>query len=93
VEELQVSENCHSGHSIAWLASECEAALREHHSAQASDALAAGTVADLVTLWRTPEDARAALGLRPWQDLAILPQDVQAHIAAGFELLARSPSD
>ncbi|HEY4253738.1 MAG TPA: class I SAM-dependent methyltransferase [Roseomonas sp.] len=91
IETLRVSENFHPGHALAWLASECEAALRAHHSARAADAFGDTTLADLAGLWRAPEDQRAARGIAAWADLAALPQPAQEGIAAGFELLARKP--
>jgi SAM-dependent methyltransferase len=88
-ETLQVSPNFHPGHSIAWIASECEAALRTHSGDRQADALATTPVGQLVSLWRRPEDRRDEDAL--WRDFAALPQDAQEGIAAGFEFIGRKP--
>jgi SAM-dependent methyltransferase len=90
-ESLHVSPNFHPGHSIAWLASECEVALRGRLSDQAADAFATTPIGQLVSLWRTPEDARDAAPL--WRDFAALPQSAQEGIAAGFEFVGRRKAD
>jgi tetratricopeptide (TPR) repeat protein/glycosyltransferase involved in cell wall biosynthesis len=88
-ETLHVSSNFHAGYSLAWLASECEAALRNRLSASAADSFAAAPVGRFVSLWRTAESARNSDPL--WDDLAALPQDAQEGVAAGFEFLGRRP--
>jgi glycosyltransferase involved in cell wall biosynthesis len=90
-EELLVSDNFHPGHSIAWLASECESALRSGRSVQAAEQFKQMPVGDLVTLWRLPEQARPLQAVPSWSDLAALPQAAQQKIAAGFEFLGRKP--
>lgn len=90
-EALRVSENFHPGHSLAWLASECEAALRARLSDTDADAFLAAPLQRFVSLWRTPEGARSGEPL--WDSLAALPQDAQDVTAAGFELLGRRPED
>jgi glycosyltransferase involved in cell wall biosynthesis len=87
-ERLHVSDNFHAGYSIAWLASECEAALRDRLSGEAADSFAATPVGHLALLWRTPG---ARDGNQVWGDLAALPQDAQEIVAAGFEFLGRRP--
>jgi hypothetical protein len=88
-ESLRVSENFHPGHSLAWLASECEAALRARLSASVADSLLAAPVGRFVSLWRTPDAGRAGDPL--WRDLGSLPPDAQEGIAAGFEYIGRRP--
>ncbi|GAA0569534.1 hypothetical protein GCM10009416_04960 [Craurococcus roseus] len=89
-EALRVSDNFHPGHSLCWIASECEAALRGRVSDAAADAFLATTAARLVGLWRAPEAGRGA-GDPVWSGLASLPQDAQEAIAAGFEFVGRRP--
>jgi ubiquinone/menaquinone biosynthesis C-methylase UbiE len=88
-EALRVSDNFHPGHSLAWIASECEAALRKRLSGAAADAFSAAPIGRLASLWRRPEDARNGEPL--WEDLAALPQDAQEVVAAGFEYIGRRP--
>lgn len=90
-EELRVSENFHPGHSIAWLASACEVALRTTLSEQSADTFTKTSMGDFVSLWRMQEDKRGGKGLQSWADLSALPQEVQSGIAAGFEFLGRKP--
>lgn len=90
-EKLHVSENFHPGHSLAWLASECETALRARLSAADADAFLAAPMDRLVSLWRMPEGARGEEPL--WNRFAALPQDAQEVTAAGFEYLGRRPED
>jgi len=89
-EALRVSDNFHPGHSLCWIASECEAALRSRMSDAAADAFLAAPAGRLVRLWRAPEAARGE-GDPVWADLAVLPQDTQEAIAAGFEFVGRRP--
>lgn len=91
VEELRVSENFHPGHSLAWLASACEAALRGSASERAADVFTKTSLGEFVSMWRTPEKMRVGKGLQSWTDLAALPQEAQSGIAAGFEFLGRKP--
>jgi glycosyltransferase involved in cell wall biosynthesis/SAM-dependent methyltransferase len=90
-EKLHVSENFHPGHSLAWLASECESALRTRLSAADADAFLAAPMDRLVSLWRMPEGARGEEPL--WNSFAALPQDAQEVTAAGFEYIGRRPED
>ena len=91
-EDLRVSENFHPGHSIAWLASECEAALQHGNSARAAGDFMRTTMGEFVAVWRTPEQEREGRALQQWSDLAGLSQEAQRKIAAGFEFLGRKPS-
>jgi len=86
-ETLHVSANFSPGHSISWLASECERALRDGASPTDADAFAAAPVGSLVALWRGPDAARRADSI--WQALENLPQRTQEAIAAGFEYIGR----
>jgi SAM-dependent methyltransferase len=88
-EKLHVSENFHPGHSLAWVASECEVALRSRLSNTDADAFLAAPLHRLVSLWRMTEEARTEEPL--WNSLAALPQDAQEATAAGFEFLGRRP--
>jgi uncharacterized protein YbaR (Trm112 family) len=87
-ERLHVSDNFHPGHSIAWLASMSETALRESAGPKAADRFLRSPIADFVSLWRMREDKRAN---EVWSDLASLPQDAQEKISAGFEYIGRRP--
>lgn len=88
IETIRVSDNFHPGHSLAWLASECESALRARLTAEAADAFLEVQLGQMVSLWRASEGERAG---RAWTDLASLPQEAQEGIAAGFELLGSRP--
>lgn len=88
-ELLHVSENFCPNHSIAWLASECESALRLEVSSESGDNFRAATVGELVDLWRDPSRRDNAL----WTDFGKLPQYTQEVTAAGFEFFGRKPDD
>ena len=88
-EALHVSANFSPGHSISWLASECEQALRNASSAADADAFAAAPIGSFVALWRGPEAARRKNPI--WSALERLPQDAQEAVAAGFEYVGRRP--
>ncbi len=87
---LHVSANFSPGHSIAWLASECERALRQDASPAEADAFADAPIGNFVALWRGHEAARWED--RQWQALEALPQPAQEAIAAGFEYVGRRPA-
>jgi SAM-dependent methyltransferase len=88
-EKLHVTDNFHAGHSLSWLASECEAALRVRHSTEAADAFLAAPIERIVSLWRASEPLRNSDQL--WRNLILLPQDRQEIVAAGFEYRGRRP--
>jgi GT2 family glycosyltransferase/glycosyltransferase involved in cell wall biosynthesis len=88
-EELHVSENFSPGHSISWLASEAELALRRDLSSNAADAFADASLGHFISLWRSGEEARLIDPI--WSALAQLPQETQESIAAGFEYVGRRP--
>lgn len=89
-EELHVSDNFSPGHSISWIASECEAALRRDGSSAAADAFMKSSMERLIALWRNAEDRETD---QVWSALGQLPQVTQEAIAAGFEYVGRRPPD
>ena len=86
-ETLHVSENFCPNHSIAWLASEAEAALRSDVSAASADAFARAPIGELVEIWRDPSRRDNPL----WTNFQHLTQTSQEVTAAGFEFLGRKP--
>jgi SAM-dependent methyltransferase len=89
VEVLHVSPNFCPNHTLAWLASEAEAALRAEVSTQASDAFSRATLGELVDIWRDPSKRDVPL----WNDFTKLSQPTQEIMAAGFEFVGRKPLD
>jgi|SRR6516162_1109410 hypothetical protein len=83
------SPNLHKGYSLAWLASECELALRSCVSNSDADIFLDAPLHRIMSLWRTPESGRAEEAI--WNSLAALPQHIQEALAAGFELIGRKP--
>jgi SAM-dependent methyltransferase len=88
---LWVSENFNPGHSLSWLASECEAAVRKYKSTAAADLFMQAPMSRIVSFWRTPEATRGG-GDPVWLNLATLPQEAQEVVAAGFEYVGRKPT-
>ena len=86
-DSLRVSENFCPNHSIAWLASEAEMALRAEVSAGSAEAFKQAPIGALVDMWRDP----AKRDLHLWTDFQKLSQPTQEIIAAGFEFLGRKP--
>ncbi len=86
-EQLHVSDNFCPNHSIAWLASEAEAALRAGVSARSADAFMQAPIGALIDLWRDPAKRNSHL----WTDFQKLSQPAQEVMAAGFEFLGRKP--
>lgn len=86
-DRLQVSENFHPAHSIGWIASECEAALRRDVSSAAADLFANATIGEFVAMWR----GEAPRTGRLWRNFLSLSQASQEITAAGFEFLGRRP--
>ena len=82
-DRLYVSDNFCPSHSIAWLASESEAALRSDVSAELADAFAAAPIRALVDMWRDPSKRTSPL----WTDFHKLTQTTQEITAAGFEFV------
>jgi glycosyltransferase involved in cell wall biosynthesis/SAM-dependent methyltransferase len=89
-EELHVSDNFSPGHSISWIASECEAALRRDGSSAAADAFTKSSMERFIALWRNAEKRETD---QVWSALGQLPQVTQEAIAAGFQFVGRRPPD
>ena len=81
-------ENFNPAHAIAWLASECESALRRDVSAAAAEGFQAAPVGRLVAAWRDGAARRDPV----WTNFAGLAQPSQEVIAAGFEFVGRRPA-
>jgi SAM-dependent methyltransferase len=88
-EQFHVSKNFCPNHSLAWIASESEAALRTDVSAAAAEAFSSSSIGSLVEIWRDPSKRNTRL----WTDFERISQDKQEITAAGFELIARRPPD
>ena len=88
-EKLHVSDNFCPNHSIAWMASEAECALRQEVSSAAGDNFRAATLGDLVDIWRDPSKRDVPL----WKDFTAISQPTQEVTAAGFEFFGRKPSE
>jgi ubiquinone/menaquinone biosynthesis C-methylase UbiE/glycosyltransferase involved in cell wall biosynthesis len=88
-ERLHVSKNFCPNHTMAWIASELEAAFRKEVSPTVADAFRSASIGELVDLWRDPSKRDAPL----WTDFERLPQTDQEVTAAGFELIGRRPQD
>lgn len=88
-EELRVSSNFCPNHTLAWIASEAEAALRADVSANSADGFRSESIGALVDIWRDPSKRDRPL----WSDFEKISQDNQEIIAAGFELIGRRPKD
>ncbi len=86
-EHLNVSENFHPGHTIGWIASECEAALRRDVSSTAADLFANATLGEFIAMWRDQAPRTRPL----WRNFLRLTQASQDITAAGFEFLGRRP--
>jgi GT2 family glycosyltransferase/glycosyltransferase involved in cell wall biosynthesis/SAM-dependent methyltransferase/uncharacterized protein YbaR (Trm112 family) len=86
-EVLRVSDNFSPGHSVAWLASEAEAALRSDISAQSAEAFSAAHLGQFAEMWRDPSKRTGPL----WDNFYRLSQTSQEVTAAGFEFVGRKP--
>ena len=83
--DLRVSRNFHPGHTLAWLASEAEAALADDVGVEAAGRFRDAPMGVFSDLWRDPsirDDPR-------WRSFESLTQARQEGIAAGFEYLGR----
>ena len=87
-ETLRVSDNFCPNHSIAWLASECEGALRKDVSSAAADEFATTAVGSLAQMWRDPSKRNGSV----WKSFERLSQSSQEAVAAGFEFIGRRPA-
>jgi glycosyltransferase involved in cell wall biosynthesis len=88
-EIMHVSKNFCPNHTLAWIASEAESALRQDVSAHAAEDFMARPIGELVQIWRDPSRRDTAL----WTNFEKLSQGNQDVIAAGFEMFARRPAD
>jgi glycosyltransferase involved in cell wall biosynthesis len=88
-ELMHVSTNFCPNHTLAWVASEAEAALRTDVSDKAADDFLSAPIAQLVESWRDPATRDTPL----WTDFERLSQEKQEIIAAGFELFGKRPPD
>jgi SAM-dependent methyltransferase len=86
-EVLHVSENFCPSYSVAWLASEVEAALRSDVSSQSAEAFSAARFGQLAEMWRDPSKRTGPL----WENFHRLSQPSQEVTAAGFEFVGRKP--
>jgi GT2 family glycosyltransferase/glycosyltransferase involved in cell wall biosynthesis/SAM-dependent methyltransferase/uncharacterized protein YbaR (Trm112 family) len=89
VDKLHVSDNFCPNHTISWIATELEGALRTEVSAEAGERFGKATMADFVQLWTNPSGRTSPL----WTDMQRIPQHTQEITAAGFELIGRKPLD
>lgn len=87
--ELSVSDNFHPAHTVAWIVTECEAALRRDVSEEAAELFANARIGDFARMWR----GKAARNNRLWHNFSRLSQESQAVTAAGFEFLGRRPAE
>src|SRR5262249_26094432 len=87
IERVSVSENFQPAHVVAWLAADLLRAAEAAHGVEARDQLAASSL----DFWRSTWEDAAGRAHPLWDLLRRLPQDVQMHYAAGFELNARKP--
>jgi len=88
-ELMHVSTNFCPNHTLAWVASEAETALRQDLSGQAADDFMSAPIGKLVEIWRDPGKRDTPL----WTDLELISQENQEVIAAGFELFGKRPAD
>jgi glycosyltransferase involved in cell wall biosynthesis/SAM-dependent methyltransferase len=86
-EDLRVSSNFNPSYTLAWLASECDAALRKDVSEAAAEAFLATPAGHFVRWWQN-ESARDD-GV--WTNFERLSQSSQEGIAAGFQYVGRKP--
>lgn len=84
---MHVSANFSPNHTLAWIASEAETALRRDLSDRAAEAFMAAPIGQLVEIWRDPGKRDVAL----WTDFERLSQENQEIIAAGFEFFGKRP--
>ena len=86
-ELLRVSDNFCPNHSVAWLASEAEAALRSDVSSQSAEAFSSARFGQFAEMWRDPSKRTGPL----WDNFSRLSQRSQEVTAAGFEFVGRKP--
>jgi SAM-dependent methyltransferase len=86
-ERLGVSANFCPNHTVAWILSECESALRSDVSNLAADKFCEASIGSFVAMWRDPSLRSSAL----WTAFHNISQSKQEATAAGFELVGRRP--
>jgi SAM-dependent methyltransferase/uncharacterized protein YbaR (Trm112 family) len=86
-ETLHVSDNFNPSHSLAWLASEAETALRSDVSGPSAEAFSAARFGEFAQMWRDPSKRTGPL----WENFYRLSQPSQEVTAAGFEFVGRKP--
>ena len=86
-ERVRVSDNFTPNHSISWLLSEAEHALRGDVSDEAANAFVRAPVGRFVDFWRDEAERSDPL----WTVFTKLGPDSQETLAAGFEYLGRKP--
>ena len=84
-ERLHVSDNFNPAYALAWMAHECEQAMRHDGGAAAAAALSNETIGGFARFWTQPAAREHAV----WQSFSRLSQPSQEVIAAGFEYLGR----
>lgn len=82
--DIQVSSNFNPIYTLAWLASEMEAAFQKGVSAQSAEILGEARLKDLMVFWRDPGSRNSAL----WRMFYELPSELQRKFAAGWEARA-----
>jgi SAM-dependent methyltransferase len=85
IEELKVSDNFVPCYTLAWLASEAEAALRHDISDAAADKFSSAAIGRFVDFWRGIESRNDTL----WTNFYKLDQTSQEAVAAGFQFIGR----
>jgi SAM-dependent methyltransferase len=86
-EQLHVSENFNPSYALAWMAHECQAALRKDAGAAAAERFAAAPIGQFARFWTDP----ASRHDEAWTMFGQLSQPAQQALAAGFEYLGRRP--
>jgi glycosyltransferase involved in cell wall biosynthesis/predicted SAM-dependent methyltransferase len=87
-DRLHVSENFSPGHSISWLASEAEIALRGDVSAESSQQFMETQIGELVDAWRDSSKRNNS----NWTNLSNISDTKKEVIAAGFEFFGHKPN-
>ena len=89
IDLLHVSPNFNPNHTLAWIASEAESALRHDVSNEAADHFMSAPIGQLIEIWRDPTKRNERL----WTAFEGLSQENQNILAAGFEMFAKRPPD
>jgi hypothetical protein len=86
-EDFRVSSNFNPSYALAWLVSECDAALRKDVSEVAAEVFLATPAGHFARYWRD----EAARDDDVWTSFEHLSQSAQEVIAAGFQYIGRKP--